>query len=293
MPLSHTRSWIAFGLVGFVSALSIMAFAAELTSTTDKGAAHPLEDTIRYVTSRADYIREHVNDYSCRLVKRERIRGHLQSRQFADMNVRCERRRDDGSTQPLSVFMQFLAPKAIKDRRVLYVADQNEGKVLVRKGGFLAKSLKLKVDPFGDQARSESKKPITDISFDKLLDGLAQQARANIDHDPMATNTLVSYFPNETVNHRQCTQIRIVHPNRSDELEFHIASLYMDDELHVPVRLVIYGWPDQAGEEPPINEEYNYIDLRLNAGLTDADFSETLLEGPYVPQTARASNLSR
>ena len=61
-------------------------------------------------------------------------------------------------------------------------------------------------------------------------------------------------------------------------MEFHLADLFIDNELQIPVRYVSYGWPARAGEEPPINEEYNYIDTQLNVGLTGADFSEDLLE---------------
>ena len=34
----------------------------------------------------------------------------------------------------------------------------------------------------------------------------------------------------------------------------------------------LYGWPTQAGGQPPLVEEYTYRDVRVNVGLTDADF---------------------
>ena len=65
--------------------------------------------------------------------------------------------------KPLAVFMQFLAPKSIKDRRVLFIEGQNDGKVLVRKGGNLMKHVKLTIDPHGSAARRESnrKSPVS------------------------------------------------------------------------------------------------------------------------------------
>jgi len=204
MFLCCARSRTAVWLFGLLLASNTSAIAQQGTAVIAKATEHPLAQTIRYATSHSEYISKNVRDYSCRLIKRERIKGELQAHQFAYMKVRCEHRRDDGSLQPLSVFMQFLAPNTIKDRRVLYIADQNDGKVLVRKGGRLLKTTKLKVDPFGTRSRSESKRPITDIGFDKLIDSLVQQAKADIDRDPTATNTRVSYFSNAMVNKRQC-----------------------------------------------------------------------------------------
>ncbi len=270
-----------------------VAWADQSTSTIGNPNTHPLEQTIEYIASRSDYIRTNVRDYTCRLVKRERIDGEIQAYQFANMQVRCEYQHPNGSLQPLSVYMQFHAPKSIKDRRVLYIANQNEGKVLVRKGGGLAKRVKVKVDPLGASAQSESKKPITDVGFDRLLDGLIEQAQADMQRDPTAANTQVSYSQNVIVHNRQCTQIQIVHPQPSGGMEFYMTNLEMDDQLHVPVRLVVYGWPQQNGEEPPVIEEYHYVDLRLNVGLTDADFDQSLLDGPYQPQVAEISRLSR
>lgn len=273
--------------------LGVSAIAEEPSAKTSEVSAHPLLATVRYATSRSVYIRENIRDYSCRLIKRERINGELQEHQFARVKVRCEQRLDDRVVQPTAVFMQFLGPRRIKDRRILYIAGKNDGMVLVRKGGNVMKYLKLTVDPNGHRAKQESNHPITDVGFDKIIDRLIQRAKDDIDRDPSGGNTSVSYFRDANVNGRQCTHVRVVHPKQSDGMEFHIASLYVDDELHVPIRLVVYGWPKREGEKPPIDEEYTYLDLRLNVGLTDADFSESQLESSASPQSTTASNLSR
>jgi hypothetical protein len=241
-------------------------------------ATHPLSWTVRYAKSHSDYIRQTVRDYSCRLIKRERIDGELQEHHFARIIVRCEQLRDGVVTQPMSVFMQFLAPADVRDRRVLYIEGKNSGKVLVRKGGSALKYLRLRIDPHGTAARRESNYPITDVGFDKIIDRLVQRVEDNIRHDPMASNTQVSHFRNAKVNNRNCTHIRVVHPKKGNGIDFHSASLYVDDELHVPIRLVVHGWPAREGEPPLLMEEYTYIDLRLNVGLTDADFNEAKLD---------------
>ena len=139
--------------------------------------------------------------------------------------------------------------------------------------------VKLKIDPFGKSARRESNYSITDVGFDTIIQRLVERIEDDMKADPQGTNTTVSHFQNAKVNNRSCTHIRVVHPEPSDGLTFHIASLYIDDEHHVPTRLMVYGWPKHEGDPPPINEEYTYVDLKLNVGLTDEDFSEGKLGG--------------
>ena len=46
----------------------------------------------------------------------------------------------------------------------------------------------------------------------------------------------------------------------------------MDDELQLPIRYASYDWPAAPGQEPPLLEEYTYLNMKVNVGLTDADF---------------------
>ena len=293
MLLNSARPWMALWFAGFFAAPCAMTVAQETASTIADQASHPLLPAIRYATSHSVYIRENIRDFSCQIIRRERINGKLQEQQSAHMRVRCDQQHDDGSVQPLAVFMQFLAPRTIRDRRVLYIADRNDGKVLVRKGGKLMKHMKLRVDPLSARARSESKYTIMDAGLDKLMDRFVQQAKDDMERDPTATNTRVSHFGNAMINERPCTHIQVVHPEQAGGMEFHSSSLYVDNELHVPTRLVVHGWPEREGDQPPVNEEYTYLNLRLNLGLTDADFSETLLKNSRSAQAATAVKLSR
>jgi hypothetical protein len=300
MKFWSSRIGGALLLAGLVVALSTFAQADELAAKRSVNDAkeshtfvHPLSWTVDYATLRSDYIRSNVRDYTCRLIKRERINGELQAYQFANLKVRNEQRRDGQLEKPMAVFMQFLAPARIKDRRVLYIDGQNNGEVMVHKGGSLLKHLKLSIDPHGRAARRESNYPITDVGLGKLVDRLIQRANDDIERDPKGENTKVLYFRNAKIGDRKCTHIRVVHPEQSNEMEFHIASLYVDDELHVPTRLVVYGWPEREGAEPPLNEEYTYANLRLNVGLSDAEFSESKLDPSRGPREATNATASR
>ncbi|TWU34305.1 DUF1571 domain-containing protein [Novipirellula artificiosorum] len=279
MTLCWFRISCVFAPTLMALALSLSAMAVEPETTSDPDtSAHPLASTIRFAKSHSQYIREAVQDYSCSIAKRERIDGELQPYHYIRAKVRCGQRQQDRLVEPMAVFLQYRAPKHLKDRRVLYIEGKNDGMMLVRKGGNVMKYLQLTVDPDSRSARRDSNYPITDFGLDRVIDRLVGQAEKDIENDPTASNTQVSYFRNAKVKDRVCTHIRVTHPASGDGFGFHTANLYIDDELHVPIRLVVHGWPTRADEPPPLNEEYNYMNLRLNVGLTDADFSESHLE---------------
>lgn len=292
MSLFAIRSLVvptSFFAAVFVSTLSF-ADGLSNASTGSEVSPHPLASTVRYCESHSEFIRTKVRDYSCRLIKRERINNSLQEPQFADLKVRCEHQTKDGTTEPLAVYMQFRAPRSIEDRRVLYVADQHDGKVLVRKGGSMMKQLRLSVDPHSMLTRSESKYKITEIGLDKLIDRVVRRFKSDMQHDPDAANTRVAHFRNAYVGKRKCTHIQVVHPQPAEGLGFHQLSLFVDDELHVPIRLIVHSWPKQAGGDAPILEEYNYLGLRLNRGLSGQDFSESLLDETADTSAALATS---
>jgi hypothetical protein len=240
-------------------------------------AAHPLDVMVDYAISRRDFIRENVRDYTCWLVKRERIGSELQDQQFAQLNVRCEQKEGDQVVVPLSVFMRFAKPSAVRDRRILFVDGKNNNEVLVRKGGTLLGDVQLSIDPHGTVARRESNYPITEVGFDQIMERLIELARHAIQHDPEAENTMVSFFENAKVGDRACTRIQIEHPQQAEGLVFHKAHLFVDSELRIPIRLAVYDWPEFEGDEPQLFEEYTYLKLALNVGLKDSDFDEGLL----------------
>jgi hypothetical protein len=53
-----------------------------------------------------------------------------------------------------------------------------------------------------------------------------------------------------------------------------LAQVFIDDELKLPVRYCAYLWPQTAGGEPELLEEYTYQNIKVNVGLTDADFDQ-------------------
>ena len=83
----------------------------------------------------------------------------------------------------------------------------------------------------------------------------------------------VKYFTTAKVNKRPCTVIQVVHPTPRDVFCFHLARVFVDNQLKMPVRYESYDWPSEPGGDPRLIEEYTYLDLKLNNGFTDEDFS--------------------
>gem|GEM_PF-1217527 len=240
---------------------------------------HPLGWALGFAKAHADHIRQNVSDYSCKLIKRERIDGELQTPQIMDLAVRVEQSNEQGDVSPLSVFLQYQSPRTLRDRRVLYIEGENEGKARVRKGGGALSYLVLSIDPHGRQAKEQSNYPITDIGFDKIMSRLIGLIEFDMENDPTGDNTEVTYFRNARVMGRPATHIQIVHPSKEGGVTFHRANAYIDDELHVPIRLEVYDWPAAKGDSPELKEEYTYADLKLNVGLANATFASTRLKG--------------
>ncbi len=79
---------------------------------------HPLLPALRIAQSGLAHIDRDVHDYTCTLVKRERINGQLGPQEYIFAKVRHK---------PFSVYMYFLSPKDIRGRECMYVVNKNEG----------------------------------------------------------------------------------------------------------------------------------------------------------------------
>jgi hypothetical protein len=238
---------------------------------------HPLTPVYRFATIRYAYVQPRLRDYECMVVKRERIEGELGPRQYVHVKVRSQQMRDGRVVSPYSVYAHWLAPEDYAGRKVLYVAGWNEGRMRVRKGGGRFSYIRVNLSPFSEGAMRESRHPITDVGITRTAGRMIDLVEEHIRIDPYATNTKVTFFKDAKVSGRTCTRIEIVHPTPWPGLDFHKASLYIDDKLHVPIRIESYDWPDEETGEPQQLEEYTYLKLRLNVGLTDADFGPSVV----------------
>ncbi|MFM1903628.1 MAG: hypothetical protein RLZZ440_1528 [Planctomycetota bacterium] len=241
---------------------------------------HPLAWVLKFAHDEQTYLQHTVRDFTCRVTKRERIEGELQDYYFIDMSVREHVAAGTKATQPFSVMLEFLGPADVAGRRALYVAGQNDDRLLVRKGGRRFGYLVIDVDPFGPSVKRESLMPITELGFSQLLERTIHTLEQDVAADPHGDNTVVEHITTATINGRPCQMLRITHPLRRDGLQFYSASMCIDSELHVPVRFDVYDWPETPSHQPPLVAEFTYTNVVLNANLDDAIFTRTMLRRP-------------
>jgi hypothetical protein len=224
---------------------------------TQQPGEHPLAPAIRVCRASLEEIDRNVRDYSCTLVKRERIDGVLGEHQHILLKVRHE---------PFSVYMRFLKPFA--GREVAYVDGQNNNEMVVLEAG-LKRSLlgKMNLDPKGTLAMRGQKHPITQVGIRNLTAELIRRMEADVKYGECELTTKA-----EKIGDRPVTLVQVVHPVPRQNFDAHIARVYFDDQLGIPIHYDSYLWPRQPGGEPPLEESFTYTNLKVNNGFTARDF---------------------
>lgn len=220
---------------------------------------HPLVPALRWAYRSIEGARQ-VADYSCTFVKRERVEGELREHEYMFMKVRH---------QPFSVYMYFLGPAGLRGQEVIYVEGKNDGKMLAHTTGLRDKMVgTVSLKPDGMIAMKGNRYPITEVGFLHMLERLIQIGEA----DTKFGECEVKFFQGAKVNNRSSTCIQVMHPVPRRNFLFHLARIFVDDEMNLPVRYEAYAWPDKPGGAPVLIEEYTYTNLKLNNGFTDVDF---------------------
>ena len=232
--------------------------------------SHPLDPAITMAKAALQKCRNEIRDYTAIVVKRERIGTKLGQEQFMLAKIRNEKKSGNKVTQPFSVYLRFLKPAKLKGREVIYVSGQNAGKLIAHEGGWKGRfTPAIHLDPEGTVAMMGQRYPISDIGIQRLCEKLIERAQRDRELGPCELTTQPA-----KISGRAATQIEVKHPTPMSHLDFHIARVFVDDELGIPIRYEAYDWPaaGQAVSKADLIEEYTYLRLELNPGLTDSDF---------------------
>jgi len=221
---------------------------------------HPLLPALDLAQQGLAKINANIRDYSCTIVKRERIDGKLGEHEYIFAKIRHA---------PFSVYLYFLAPEAVKGQEVIFVDGSNDGNMLAHAGsGVRAMVGTVSLKPNGSLAMQGNRYAITEIGVENLAKRLVEVA----EHDKQFGECEVNFYPNAKVNGRICTCVQVVHPVPRRNFRFHLARVFIDDELLIPIRYEAYDWPHEEGGQPVLMEEYTYMNVKINNGFTDADF---------------------
>lgn len=229
------------------------------TVSSEHATEHPLMPALRWAEAGITNVRN-IQDYQCTFIKRERIDGKLSQHEYFFCKVRHN---------PLSIYLYFLAPEEKKGQEVIYVKGRNNNKLVAHPNGFRGRaigSVNLATD--GMFAMEGNRYPITELGILNLSERLIEQGTEDCQYGECE----VQFFKGTKINGRSCTCIQAVHPVPRRNFIYHIARIFIDDELVVPIRYAAWSWPTTPGGEPVLEEEYTYLNLKINNNFTDVDF---------------------
>ena len=237
-------------------------------------ADHPLDPAIKMAEEGLRRIDASIRDYTAVLVKRERVGDELQPYEYMKLKVRHEQRKGDRIVTPFSVYLKFIKPEELKGREVIYVRGKNDGKLIAHDppGSWTYKIAgTVRIEPDGFLAMRGNRYPITEIGIRNLVRRLIEVAKEERKRN-RPKDCVVKFYQNAKINGRVCTRIDVLHPVKRPGFRFHIARIFVDKERGIPIRYEAYDWPPEPGGQPLLLEEYTYLKVRLNVGLTDRDF---------------------
>lgn len=220
---------------------------------------HPLMPCLRLAKQRLVEMDQTLSGYTGTITKKERVDGVTEPQQMA-IKIRHE---------PFSVHMKFIQPYA--GREVLFNSSRNSGKLVALDSGWKRRFGKVKLPVDGMLAMKGQRYPITMMGIRNLTTELIKIAETDVKYGECS----VRYSTKYKIDGRPTTMIEATHPVPRKNFRFHIARIFLDHEYKLPVAYSAYSWPISAGGKPVLEEQYIYTNLKLNPGLTDADFDET------------------
>lgn len=229
-------------------------------------AENPIEPALAVARDCLKSFRKNVRDYTGVMISQERVRGKLAPEEFYQFKMRNPRK-IDGQKHPFSVYLKFLKPRNAAGREVIWVKGWHDGKLIAHEGGLL-NVISVRLPPTHKLAMNGKRYPITRIGIENMLRRIVEVAENELEHGEAELVVDRSI----TLDGHAGTVIKMIHPVRRDHFAYHIAKIFVDDELNMPVGYEGYTWPKSGSDKPILVERYFYSKLQLNVGLTDTDF---------------------
>ena len=229
-------------------------------------AEHPLDPLLAVAEKGLVHTDQVVVDYTARIVSQVRLNGKLQPEQQMDCKIRHARTTGDDLCG-FSVYLKFVAPNSSAGQEVIWVDGWNDGNLVAHLTGW-QNVVRIYLEPESTIAMRNSLHPIMDIGFRNLLAKVLEKGQQSRELGECEVNVK----RNIQIEGRKCVMLEVKHPVKQDEFEFHIARIYLDQELEIPIAYEGFTWPEEQGGEPLLQEKYFYTNLTLNVGLQDIDF---------------------
>jgi len=192
-----------------------------------------------------------VDHYTGTFFVQERTDGELSPPQWIALKFK----------KPFKVYLRWLEGPN-EGRQVLYPAGADGNELLVRVP-LLVGAVTKTLDPNSPRVRKGSRHSITDIGIGRLLEFIGEHTRRGLQR-----RELTPEDGGQRTTFDRPTQRYILHFPKDSATGYYCqtAVLEVDYELRLPIYVEIFDWQNV------LVERYGYRDLRLNPGLSDADF---------------------
>ncbi len=202
-----------------------------------------------------------VRDYTCLLVKRERLEGQLGPANVIQMKFRKE---------PFSVGLHWQEPKHLTGQEAYYVHGRHHDKLRVKSAGMLGLFGFISLDLDDSRVKASSHHPITQAGIGNLIDRYEQAWQ----HERSLNLSQVKIAEYE-YNERRCWRVETIHPLLQDSTFLYYRNvLYFDQASKLPIRVECYDWPTRPDDvQGTLAEMLCFAHLRLNRNLADSDFN--------------------
>lgn len=201
---------------------------------------------------------ERVGNYRATLVKRERIGGILGLEEQMEVKVRH---------RPFAVYLKYRGQKA--GREVMYAEGRDDNKLVAYAADWTSRLVpRLVLEPMSTLAMIDNRHPITEAGLAHLVGKLCAAVRLDLGDPGVAT--VLDRHSEDGRNWLRSVQ---TYTRKCDERPLCRVEVLYDPETRLPLRFTGDEWPEPGRQrEPQLGEFYRYEDLRLDAGLSDADF---------------------
>lgn len=246
----------------------VATFSPAFSTGQEKGTVVPARAELSQLDQPLAWLHEAkrnygaVKDYSCVLVSQERVGGKLEEQNIIQLKMK---------TEPFSVHMRWLAPKKQQGQEVVFVKGKNSGKMRVKSsilGLTNSALLFMSIDPNDPRVLQHSRHTILEAGLGNMID----QNLMHWETSRKIANSKVD-ITQSRYNNRACIRIEVTAIRLDPSAYCHRSVIFLEKDSKIPIRLENYDRP-RDGSQPggDLLEEFSYVNLQFNVGLTEKDF---------------------
>lgn len=221
-----------------------------ITALADEGGAKALT-SLRKRIEAASTAFEKVGDYTCILLKQERIGGKLLPEQTAQMYV---------LEKPFSILLKFTAPHQLHGQEVCYVEGWHNNQMRVKGSGLKGAVGFVSLNVNDHRVMAQSRHTINEGGLGNLIQNLSK----TLADEPQAFAGVE--MASVEWKERKCIRYDIRHSDKGKS-PFARTVVYIDEELKLPIRVENYESPRDGEMIGNLMESYSFVNLKLNVGL--------------------------